>query len=95
MLKVSGVCQNTKHDYYYCALLWTCFLPFDLGLYKCIEFRVHGTTSSIVCPNRITAVLSMDPFFLSPDLCLHKCIEFRGSSKLFTGIIIEKECWYI
>ena len=54
------------------------FLP-DLCLYnKCKEFSVHSTIPSVVFPNiNITTVLEI--------------LEFRVRSKLFTGIMMEKE----
>ena len=66
--------------------------PPDLFLYKCKEFSVQGTISSVVFQNIIiTAVLETRP--PPPDFCLYKCkeLEFRVSSKLFMGMIMKKE----
>ena len=66
--------------------------PPDLCLYKCKEFSVHGTMSSVVFQNIIiTAVF--DTRFALPDFCLYKCeeLEFRLSSKLLTELAMEKE----
>ena len=64
----------------------------DLCLYKCKEFSVHGTISSVVFQNVIiTAVLETHP--PPPDFRLYKCIEFefRVSSKLLTGMIMRNK----
>ena len=66
--------------------------PPDLCLYKCKEFSVHGTISSVVFQNIIiTAVL--ETRFSAPDFCLYKCkqLKFRVNSKLFTGMIMENK----
>ena len=67
------------HTHTHCCTVGLFFVPPpppELCLYKCIEFTVHGTIPSVVCQNRMTAVLSVDPSTL-PDLCLYKCIKFR------------------
>ena len=74
--KSSLVCQNIISS----VLLLYCE-PFSSDLclyYKCKEFSVHGIKSSVVFQNIIiTAVLEI--------------FEFRVSSKLFTGVMMEKE----
>ena len=62
------------------SILLLCCEPVspDLCLYTCKEFSVHDTISSVVFQNIIiTAVLEI--------------LELRVSSKLFTGIMVEKE----
>ena len=61
--------------YYYCTVN---LFPADLCLYnKCKEFSVHDIKSYVVFQNIIiTAVLEI--------------FEFRVSSKLFTGVMMEK-----
>ena len=77
MLKVSRVCRNIITVLYCCNM--DLFFPLDLGLYKCIEFRVYGAISSAVCPSRINVVLPVGPSPPPPppDLRLHTRIEFR------------------
>ena len=66
--------------------------PPDLCLYKCKEYSVHGTISSVVFQNIIISAV-FETRFAPPHFCLYKCkeLEFRLSLKLFTGIIMEKE----
>ena len=77
---------------YYCCTVD--LFPPDSCVYKCKEFSVHGITSSVVFQNIIitAAVLKTRP---PPptSACMYKCneLEFRVSSKLFTGMRIEKQ----
>ena len=68
---------KTLSRLYYCCTVN--LFPPDLCLYKkCKEFSVHGIKSSVVFQNIIiTAVLEI--------------FEFRVSSKLFTGVMMEKK----
>ena len=45
-----------------CCCTVDLFFSPDIGLYKYVEFRVYCTISYVVCPNRIAAVLFVDPF---------------------------------
>ena len=85
----SVVVKTLSRLYYGCTVD---LFPPDLCLYECKEFSVHGTISSVAFQKIIiTAVLETRPSPLY--LCPYKCkeLEFRVSSKLFTGMIMEKE----
>ena len=76
--------------YYSCTVA---LFPPDLCLYKYKEFIVHGTISSAVFQNILITPAVLETRPPPPDFCLYKCkeLEFRVSSKLFTGMIMEKE----
>ena len=94
MLKVLAVCRNMITA----VLLWNRLSLIHLCRYMCMQLRLSGTISYVVCQTLIIAVrlycgLPPPP----PDVCLYECqeLEFRVSSKLFAGMIMEKKNIYI
>ena len=77
---------------YYCCTVDR--FPPDLCIYKCKEFSVHGTISSVVFQNIITTAV-LETRFPPPDFCLYKRkqLELRVSSKRFTGMIRKKKTY--